>query len=221
MCSNDLSIVFFVMKKHYLYAHTRNDTWAVFYIGIGTQSWRSVYGRAKELWKHNRHRDRIYAKAWRTVHILCESDNYDYIKQKEVSHIKYYGRGKGGLCNQTDWGDGSINPSEEVRAKISSTHKWKTLSSEQKSKIWLASKARMTLDARRKISIANSLRVISQSTRDKISLANKWKKKPPFSLEHKANIAAAAKLRKKPIFTHEHRAKISAAQKLRRSLLRF
>lgn len=106
MCSNDLSIVFFVMKKHYLYAHTRNDTWSVFYIGIGTHWVNKNYHRSKVYTDRNSMRKHIYNKYWRSVHIVYECNNYDYIKHKEQLYIAYYGRDQ--LANFTDWWDWAL-----------------------------------------------------------------------------------------------------------------
>jgi hypothetical protein len=98
---------------YYLYRHVRLDKNEPFYIGIGKKCKKGVkyqYKRAldfvlrSELWK------RIYNKSNKTikVDILLESDNHEFIKQKEIEFIKLYGRinrNSGILCNFTDGGD--------------------------------------------------------------------------------------------------------------------
>ena len=122
------------MKKHYLYRHIRLDTNEPFYIGIGTKykentSFRSVineYYRAyskkekrRSVFWHN-----IINKTDYEVEILLESDDYEFIKQKEIKFITLYGRrdlNRGTLVNLTDGGDGTLRVviSEEERKKIS------------------------------------------------------------------------------------------------------
>ena len=101
------------LGKYYLYRHIRHDTNQPFYIGIGKKAKKGVkyqYKRAldfvlrSELWK------RIYNKSNKNikVDILLESNNHEFIKEKEKEFIKLYGRinkSSGILCNFTDGGD--------------------------------------------------------------------------------------------------------------------
>jgi hypothetical protein len=111
--------------KYYLYRHIRLDTRQPFYIGIGTKQSRihpnikSEYRRAYEtnrkesfIWNH------VVNKTNYDVQILLESDDYQFIKQKEIEFVAMYGRinlKTGTLANLTDGGDGTIGyiPSKE------------------------------------------------------------------------------------------------------------
>ena len=119
------------LGKYYLYRHIRLDTNQPFYIGIGKKAKKGVkyqYKRAldfvlrSELWK------RIYNKSNKNikVDILLESDNHEFIKEKEKEFIKLYGRinkSSGILCNFTDGGDtrSEIETTLEARLRRSET----------------------------------------------------------------------------------------------------
>lgn len=117
-----------IENKHYLYRHIRLDTNEVFYVGIGTKykpfsSYKTEYTRAyitKEgrstFWK------RITSKTEYRVEIMFESNDYDFIKEKEREFIKLYGRrdlGEGTLVNMTDGGEGHKNFSKELIKRFS------------------------------------------------------------------------------------------------------
>lgn len=105
-------------KKHYLYQHTRLDTNEIFYIGIGTKNkndlksnfdsilYRRAYTKSgrNNIWKN------IINKTDYKVEILLESNDYEYIKQKEIECISLYKRKSDGgtLSNLTIGGDGSV-----------------------------------------------------------------------------------------------------------------
>lgn len=102
--------------KHYLYRHIRLDTNEVFYIGIGSKPiWNSsdfekMYARAFNFTKRNKFWKRIVNKTNYKVEILLESDDYEFIKSKEIEFIKLYGRrdlSLGKLVNMTNGGEGS------------------------------------------------------------------------------------------------------------------
>lgn len=131
------------MKEHYLYRHIRLDKNEPFYIGIGTVHSkhflpRSRYERAfsklkrNPIWKNIVNLNLDYE-----VEILLESNNYDFIKNKEIEFIKLYGRinnKTGCLSNITDGGEGLLGTThnkgriftEETRKKLSLAHKGKT-----------------------------------------------------------------------------------------------
>ena len=104
--------------KHYLYRHIRLDKNEPFYIGIGTKNIKDfnsnldsvVYRRAfkktrNSLW------DNIVNKTPYRVEIILESDDYEFIKEKEKEFIELYGRincCSGILSNLTKGGDGSV-----------------------------------------------------------------------------------------------------------------
>jgi len=101
--------------KYYLYRHIRLDRNEVFYIGVGQKIkhykvYENEYRRAFEV-KYNRtpHWKNINKLCGRTVEILMESDDYDFIVNKEKEFIKLYGRrdlGTGSLVNLNDGGGG-------------------------------------------------------------------------------------------------------------------
>lgn len=112
--------------KHYLYRHIRLDTNEVFYVGIGTQNKNTkLFHRAHSNSKRNNFWKNVVNKTEYEVEILLESDNYDFIQQKEIEFIALYGRrdlDKGTLVNLTDGGEGIINCQynrEETYLKIS------------------------------------------------------------------------------------------------------
>lgn len=122
--------------NHYLYRHIRLDTGEPFYIGVGTKNNRAhnsishEYSRAysksdrSDFWKN------ITNKSAYEVEILLESDDYEFVKQKEIEFVALYGRRnlrRGSLCNLTDGGEGMLGiiVSNETRAKQSKAHKGK------------------------------------------------------------------------------------------------
>lgn len=105
------------VKMYYLYQHIRKDTNEVFYVGIGTLSnKKNKYSRAynkcnrSEFWK------KIITKYGYNIEIVLESNDRDFICQKEIEYISKYGRrdlGTGPLVNFTTGGDANYNVSKE------------------------------------------------------------------------------------------------------------
>ena len=100
--------------KYYLYRHIRLDTNEPFYIGIGTKQFKTYncinceYGRANGKVRRTNFWNNIVNKTEYEVEVLLESDNYDFIKQKEIEFISLYGRkdlNTGNLVNLTVGGD--------------------------------------------------------------------------------------------------------------------
>lgn len=111
--------------KYYLYRHIRLDKNEPFYIGIGTKRpiHDGVYNRAITKTVRNDIWGKIASKTKYIVEILLESNNYDFILQKEIEFIKLYGRinlRTGILSNLTDGGAGSFGRPvlEKTRQKI-------------------------------------------------------------------------------------------------------
>lgn len=119
--------------KHYLYRHVRLDTNKIFYIGIGTKpkSYKSThveFSRAYNKTIRNLFWKSIISKTSYKIEIMLESDDYNFIKEKEKEFIKLYGRRNlelGSLVNLTDGGDGNINAivSEETKLKLKNSRK--------------------------------------------------------------------------------------------------
>lgn len=111
--------------KYYLYRHIRLDINQPFYIGIGTQyqGYRH-YSRAKN-WHKNKYWENIVNKTEYKIEILLESDNYQFILEKEIEFVKLYGRKNnktGILANETDGGKSSLGvkqSSETIEKRIS------------------------------------------------------------------------------------------------------
>jgi hypothetical protein len=66
----------------YVYRHIRLDKNEPFYIGIGTSEY---YNRARRKKGRNKIWHRIVDKTDYTIEIIDESDDYQYIKQKEIN----------------------------------------------------------------------------------------------------------------------------------------
>lgn len=117
-----------------MYAHVRNDTGDIFYIGVG------IGNRAYHTRKRNIFWSRVVSKTSYSIRILFSGLTHQESRLKEMRLIKLLGRrdlGLGTLVNLTDGGDGCYG--------------------------YVA-----TADARKKISIANANRKISEKTRLKL-----------------------------------------------------
>lgn len=119
-----------IENKHYLYRHIRLDKNEPFYIGIGTKpisknymSSKTEYARAYVKSAKSSFWNKVVSKTDYRVDILLESNDYEFIKEKEKEFIKLYGKkslNKGSLVNLTDGGEGFTGfiPSKETRQKI-------------------------------------------------------------------------------------------------------
>lgn len=129
---------------HYLYRHIRADKNEPFYIGVGTdKGTKRHYNRSREVSNRNSLWKKIVAKTEYQIEIMMESDDYDFILNKEIEFINLYGRidlQTGTLANLTDGGKGvaKLDPvtnerrkykmkgrvvSEETRQKLSEDRK--------------------------------------------------------------------------------------------------
>lgn len=132
-----------IPDKHYLYRHIRLDKDEPFYIGIGTMQECDI-----ELYKFRRARAKngrnsiwksIVAKTDYEIEIMLESDDYNFLKQREIEFIKLYGRinlKTGTLANLTDGAEGLYNRviSDKSRERMSKSHMGKKLSPESQAK---------------------------------------------------------------------------------------
>lgn len=100
----------------YVYLHRRGDDGSIFYIGKGKED------RAYSQSSRNRYWNHIVKKHGYTVEIVDHKLSENQAFELEIFLIQIIGRhdlGKGRLVNTTDGGEGTSNPSVEVRAKIS------------------------------------------------------------------------------------------------------
>jgi len=150
------------MNQFYLYRHIRLDKNEVFYVGIGKKpkkynGHRTEYKRAFTSHKRTKFWKQIVSKTEYRVEIMLESDNLDFIKEREIEFISLYGRKdqkKGTLVNLTDGGE--LNNSGASRCRKNFT---------------------VSPEARRKISERNTGNKASEETR---MLLSEMRKDPYF-----------------------------------------
>lgn len=167
--------------KYYLYRHIRLDKNEVFYVGIGTKNKSNstllIYRRAYTHYNRNIYWQRIVNKTEYRVEIICETDEWEFIKEKEKEFIALYGRANlnlGTLCNLTDGGEGSIGriPTEKFKqamAKrrgipLSEGHKQKIINARIENPRIISKETRL------KISQNNSGRIVKEETKETLSL---------------------------------------------------
>ena len=127
---------------YYIYQHIRFDTNSVFYIGISRHNKKHKYKRAAQKDKRNSIWKNIVSKTPFKYEILYESQDINFIKEKEIELIAHYGKIKnetGCLANITDGGEGTFGykPTEETKLKHSEFMKGKKHSEETKKKMSL------------------------------------------------------------------------------------
>lgn len=118
--------------KYFLYRHIREDKNEPFYIGIGTKvvgyGIQGAYQRSISKTDRNQIWSAIVKKTSYRVEILLESNDLEFIKQKEIEFISLYGRivnRNGPLSNITDGGDGggaTTKKQEEVIERFKTLH---------------------------------------------------------------------------------------------------
>jgi hypothetical protein len=130
--------------RHYIYRYIRRDKNEPFYIGLGTKNkddinYYTYYRATSKHISNNNIFKRIVNKTDYDIEILLESDDYEFIKQKEIELIKLYGKicnNTGCLSNITDGGEGlkGYTHSEETIKKLVDSHMGKKLSPESQAK---------------------------------------------------------------------------------------
>jgi hypothetical protein len=171
--------------KHFLYRHIRVDKNEPFYIGIGVKK-KLKYPYSRAYSKHDRNNiwKRIVFKTEYEVEILLESDDYEFIKEKEREFIKLYGRKDlktGSLCNLTDGGEGCYNRimTKECKDKISKSLKGKPFTEERKKNVSVALcklNLKVSDETKRKLSIAHKGKKLSLETIQKVLITKKLNK---------------------------------------------
>lgn len=163
--------------KFYLYRHIRLDKNEVFYVGISRKSNRvknfvSIYSEYHRAYSKSRsaYWNNIINISKYKVEILLESDNFEFIKRKEIEFIRLYGRKDlktGTLVNLTDGGEGMLNINRNILQNLS--RKGCKISEESKHKLSIALKGRK-ITWGDKITIANTGRKLSEETKKKIKI---------------------------------------------------
>lgn len=134
--------------KYYVYAHRRNDTGEIFYIGKGCSKRAWKKSSRSEWWK------RIEAKHGRTVEFIARDLDEDQAFLLEVEVIASFP--EGALCNLNGGGLGGISPSEATRLKMSMAQKGRHVSEETREKKRIAGLGRRhSEETRQKIRLAN------------------------------------------------------------------
>lgn len=115
---------------YFLYRHIRLDTNQVFYIGVGRKrkhrSHKYQYWRLYEHSNRNEFWNNIVAKTEYETEVILETNDRDFLQEKEKEFIALYGRkdlGKGTLVNLTDGGDWVTCLSAYSRNKMTESHK--------------------------------------------------------------------------------------------------
>lgn len=137
------------MNEYYVYSHRLDGEATPFYIGKGKGNRAYDSKFRSKFWQRK-------AKNGFIVEFLVTNLPETEALLLEVDLIRKFGRrdnGTGCLVNHTDGGDGLINPSEEVRKKISNANKERFKDSE----------------FRKKFSDAQRNKVIKESTKTKMS----------------------------------------------------
>lgn len=112
------------MAKYYLYRHVTPNYDRVLYVGIGTKvnkntrTWKQEYSRAYHTQNRNNYWNNATNKFGYLVEIMLESDDYNFIKQKEIEFISKW---KSMITNMTNGGEGTKGRkwTDEMRGKIS------------------------------------------------------------------------------------------------------
>ena len=124
---------------HYLYRHIRADKNEPFYIGVGTdKGTKRHYNRSREVSNRNPLWKKIVAKTEYQIEIMMESDDYDFILNKEIEFINLYGRidlHTGVLTNLTDGGKGAAKLDPLTNERRNYKLKGRVRSDETKRKI--------------------------------------------------------------------------------------
>jgi hypothetical protein len=178
--------------KHYLYRHIRLDNNQVFYIGIGTKNKKNIYKRAYSDTSRNTYWKHITNNTDYKIDIVLESDDYEFIKEKEKEFIALYGRKDlhlGTLVNLTDGGDGTIGRkhTKEAIKKISlknKGHKYNLGIKKTEEHILKLKEYKKTEEHRLKISLSKTGVKMSDDFKKKVSIATKAENNPMYGKKH-------------------------------------
>jgi hypothetical protein len=148
-----------------VYKHTRMDNGLPFYIGIG-----KTIARAKSKRSRNKYWSHIVNKYGYNVEILHTNISWEEACELEKQYIKQYGRsdlGLGPLVNMTDGGDGNSNFSPIIIEQISNKLKGRFIGVLNPNY-----DRKHTDEIKRKISLSNKGKILSESHIQSIIKAN-------------------------------------------------
>jgi len=184
----------------YTYAHVRNDTGKIFYIGKGQGD------RAYFSYNRNQYWNRIAKKHGYIVQILSRFDNEEDAFDHEKFLILCF-KGMGfKLANLTDGGEGVSNPSPEVRAKISAALAGKKFGEDRIKKMRECRLGiKLSESAKEKISQSLKGRSFNDEHKEKLALGRLGKKHSKQSILKMSQAKVGKKL------SEEHAKKISEA----------
>lgn len=110
--------------KYYLYRHIRNDSGEPFYVGIGkkreNKNFKTHYGeyqRAHDRNRRNPYWKAVAAKSGYEIEILLETNDKEFVFEKEIEFIKLYGRGDLGTGGLSNLCSGGAHPYGEMTRK--------------------------------------------------------------------------------------------------------
>lgn len=193
-------------NKYYLYRHVRLDKNVPFYVGIGTKTKDNLkygtYTRAHSIRKKNVIWNSIVNKTDYIVDILLETNDYEFLKQKEIEFVALYGRidlETGILSNMTNGGEGTKNVivSEYSRNLRSIHSKGRIISKESTIKrlnTRLVNSWKFPEESKRKIALTKSKPVLQFSLTgellkvwDKLLIASETLNIPKYVISTSAN----------------------------------
>ena len=172
--------------------------------GARGQCYHFYFGRAiaKYGWDNFEHII-LYSKLDKETAIMFEQFLIDAFKTKD----KKFG------YNLTDGGEGTLNPSEETRKRLSDCRKGHIVTEETKHKISESNKGRVNSpEARAKISARNKGKVMSAEARAKIS-KNCGSRRPEVRAKISASCMGKPSPNKGRKFTEEEKARLYATRR--------
>ena len=187
-----------ISNKYYLYQHIRLDKDVPFYIGIGTRTKKDLlhnkYDRAHHKVNRSKYWNNIVSKTDYRVEILLESNDYEFIKKKEIEFISLYGRrdlGKGTLVNLTDGGEGRLNYKESFESK---SKRIKSLTGKIRSEESITNirnsklGKKLSTNHKLKISLGSKHRKLSEEEKKKLSKRMKGENNPNYGKPINSNL---------------------------------
>jgi hypothetical protein len=194
------------MRSFYAYVHCRPDG-TPFYVGKGCDR------RASRVLNKNRnsyHQAIVKKHGAANIVVLtsaCQSEGEAFQLERELIGIF---RNHFRLANFNDGGEGSANPSEETRARMSTAKLGRPMPQEVRARISATLKGRpKSAEHAAKAGLGQKGRISSPETRAKMSATRKGRKQPPELVKKRAE---ANRGRKR---SEEFKAKISAIAKAR------